>query len=89
MKSFTFVVGDKHGIHARPAGVIVNCARKFSSEITVENGEKTADAKKLLAVMGLAAKCGDTLEFNISGEDEESAAKEMLDVCIEAAGEKN
>ena len=30
MKSFTYVITDKEGIHARPAGVVVAEAKKFA-----------------------------------------------------------
>ena len=88
MKNFTFTVEDKHGIHARPAGSIVNCAKQFESEITIKKGDKTADAKRLLAVMGIGAKCGETLEFCISGSDENEAASELHNVCLKISGKE-
>jgi phosphocarrier protein len=78
MVSFSRTVKDEHGIHARPAGVLVNCAKKFSSEITVKKGEKESNAKRLLSVMGLGAKHGETLEFIIDGNDEKEAAEEII-----------
>ena len=50
MISFMCTVEDEHGIHARPAGVIVNCAKKFESEVTVRKDSREANAKRLLAV---------------------------------------
>ena len=78
MISFFRTVKDEHGIHARPAGVLVNCAKKFSSEITVKKGDKEANAKRLLSVMGLGAKHGETLEFIIEGNDEKEAETKLL-----------
>ena len=78
MISFFRTVKDEHGIHARPAGVLVNCAKNFSSEITVKKGDKEANAKRLLSVMGLGAKHGDTLEFIIEGNDEKEAETKLL-----------
>jgi len=86
MESFKYTVLDEHGIHARPAGVIVNSAKGFSSEITVKKGEREANAKRLLSLMGLGAKCGEELEFIIEGEDENAAASELLRVCRELLG---
>ena len=74
MQNFEIVVSDPVGIHARPAGMLVKEAQKLSSDITLVCRGKTADAKKLLAVMSLCAKCGDTLSVSVEGENEISDA---------------
>ena len=38
---------------------------------------KTGDAKRIFAVMGLAAKCGNTLNVKVEGSDEDEAAKAL------------
>ncbi len=73
MKTFTYILTDEQGIHARPAGLLVAEMQKFSATITIQKGEKTADAKKLFAVMKLAAKKGEEIVFTIEGEDEAEA----------------
>ena len=35
MIKFTYTVRDKNGIHARPAGALMNCAKKYVSDVTV------------------------------------------------------
>ena len=77
MKTFTHTVTDELGIHARPAGQLVNMAKKYDDTIIIKKGEKEADAKKLLQVMGLGAKMGDTLIFEIDGEREEETLIEI------------
>ena len=80
MKSFTYEIKDKVGIHARPAGLLVKQADKFKSDIEIktENG-KTADAKRIFSVMGLGVKCGDKITFNIEGSDEAIAESELYE----------
>lgn len=73
MKDFRYVIKDEVGIHARPAGLLVKEVKKFQSVVTVEKDGKKAEAKKLMALMGLGVKCGDEVVVEISGEDEESA----------------
>ncbi|MDO4167820.1 MAG: HPr family phosphocarrier protein [Eubacteriales bacterium] len=73
MKDFHYVIKDEVGIHARPAGLLVKEVKKFQSVVTVEKDGKKAEAKKLMALMGLGVKCGDEVVVEISGEDEESA----------------
>lgn len=81
MTIFSYKIQDKTGIHARPAGLLVKAAARFDADITLKNtrNSKTADAKRLFAVMGLEAKCDDTLEISVSGTDESEASKFLED----------
>ncbi len=82
MASFTHVIKDEQGIHARPAGLLVKGLQGFSSQIFIQKGEKKADGKKLFAVMALAAKKGDEIVFSAEGDDAEQAcamAKDFLE----------
>ena len=81
MKEFTFVVTDKDGMHARPAGRLAMCAKQFASSVNVKANDKTADGKRLISLLMLGAVCGTTLTFFVSGEDEEHAAAELEQFC--------
>lgn len=73
MKKFEYVITDEVGIHARPAGLLVKEAKKYQSKVIVSKEGKKAEATKLMALMGLAVKCGQTVEVEISGTDEDVA----------------
>lgn len=77
MKSFVYTVKDEIGIHARPAGLLAKKAKEFESEITVEKDGKRVVATKLMALMGMGVKCGDTVTVTAEGSDEDKAIKEM------------
>lgn len=77
MKEIQYVIKDSAGIHARPAGLLVKKAAEFSSKITLKKDGKEADARRLFSIMGLAAKQGDTITFEIEGDDEAKAAEEF------------
>ena len=77
MKSFAYTVTDPVGIHARPAGLLAKKAKEFESEIRIQKGDNSALATRLMAVMGLCIKCGDTVTVTVSGNDEDAAVKEM------------
>lgn len=77
MKEFEYTITDPQGIHARPAGLLVKEASKFKSSVTIEKDGKTGDAKRIFAVMALAAKCGNTVKITVDGEDEAEAAEAM------------
>lgn len=77
MKEFTYKICDELGIHARPAGLLVKKAGEFESEITMVNGEKSADMKRIFALMSLGVKQGDTVRITVSGSDEDKAVCEI------------
>lgn len=74
MKSFEYTITDPVGLHARPAGVLAKEAKKYTSVITITKGEKTVDCRKLMAIMGMGVKQGDTVTVSIEGADEETVA---------------
>lgn len=77
MKSFTYTITDEVGIHARPAGLLVKEAKKYGSVVRIEKEGKSAEAGKLMALMGLGVKKGDTVTVTVEGEDEETAAENL------------
>ena len=77
MKTFPYTIKDEVEIHARPAGLLAKKAKEYESTITLEKGGKTAVATKLMAIMGMGVKCGDTVSVTVEGADEEKAAAEM------------
>jgi len=77
MKEFQYVVKDPLGIHARPAGLLVKEAKNGASEIVIEFGGKSADAKRLLAVMSLGVKSGNEVTVRVEGPDEDSRTREL------------
>ncbi|MBQ7761839.1 MAG: HPr family phosphocarrier protein [Clostridia bacterium] len=87
MQEFTFIIKDKNGLHARPAGAIANASKSYVSSVTISCDQKVADGKRLLSVMSLGAKCGASLHFKIEGKDEELAKDTLYSVCEEKLGE--
>ena len=77
MKEIKHVINDPLGMHARPAGMLVKAAAPIASKITVTAPTGTADAKRLMALMRLAAKQGMELTITVEGSDEEKAAAEL------------
>lgn len=74
MKEFKHVIADPLGMHARPAGMLVKAVAGYASKITITAPTGTADAKRLMALMRLAAKQGMELTVTVEGTDEETAA---------------
>lgn len=80
MKQIEHVIQAETGMHARPAGMLVNAAGKFSSIITVNCKGRQADARKLFALMKLGAKQNDTILIQADGADEDQAIAALQDV---------
>ena len=79
MQSFEYTITDPYGIHARPAGMLVKEASRFSSDITLERDGKTADAKRIFSVMGLGVRGSQTVRISVNGSDENEAAAAVRD----------
>ncbi len=78
MKEFTYTIKDKMGIHARPAAVMAKEAKNYGDTvITVNFGDKSANASQLMKVMGLGVKCGDEVKITVEGPDEDAVAEAM------------
>lgn len=78
MKQFQYTITDPIGLHARPAGLLVKAAKPLDSTITIAKADgKSAVATKLMAVMGLGVKTGETITVTVEGGNEEANAAAM------------
>jgi len=80
MKEFSYTITDPVGIHARPAGLLVKTAKQFKSDIKLIKGTKTADLKKIFAVMTLGVKQGDSVKVSAEGIDEDIAINAVAEI---------
>ena len=78
MKQFTYTIKDPIGIHARPAGILAKMAKTLDSKVTIAKADgKSAEAKKLMAVMGLGVKTGETVTVTVEDGNEDANAAAM------------
>lgn len=61
------------GLHARPAKLLADTASRFSSEITLVNGDIEGNAKSLLSILMLGVAQGSEVAVRIFGTDEGKA----------------
>jgi multiphosphoryl transfer protein len=47
------IIPNPEGLHARPAAVLANLAQKYESNIRLKRGDDQANAKSVMAIMGL------------------------------------
>jgi phosphocarrier protein len=67
--------------------MLVKLSAKYSSDIYLERDGMNINAKSIIGVMTLAAEQGATLTLRISGNDEMSAQKEIIDFFQQGFGE--
>ena len=81
MVSFTYIVKNGEGLHARPAGMLMQFAKDHTSDVSILLNGKTANAKRIFSIMGLGAKAGDRLEFHVEGVSENPDAAQLKKFC--------
>lgn len=63
------VIPNLTGLHARPAAVLANLAKKYRSRILLQRGDDQANAKSLVAIMGLEVAYQDKVTLVATGPD--------------------
>jgi phosphocarrier protein len=79
MREFTYTIKNAYGIHARPAGNLVQTACEFVSSIQLKCGARTADLKKIMAVMGMEVKQGQAVTVVCEGPDQDQAISVLME----------
>ena len=69
---FEYTITDELGIHARPAGALIQHVKNFDSKVTITLKDKTVDASSIISLMTLQAKTDDTI-----GADEKEAIEDI------------
>ena len=72
-----FTVSNKLGIHARPAGMIVDITGPAKSDVFIVFEGTKANAKSILNVMMLAIPLGSEVRFEVDGEDEQEVVQKL------------
>ena len=67
-------VALKEGLHLRPLTRVSQVAGRFPCEVRLIRGDRVADAKAMLDLMGLGAGEGDELVVEAEGERADEAA---------------
>ncbi|MBE2896018.1 fused PTS fructose transporter subunit IIA/HPr protein [Pasteurellaceae bacterium HPA106] len=86
----TFMVKNENGLHARPSALLVQVAKKFTSQIQVDNlSRQTAavSAKSMMKVVSLGATKGHQLHFVAQGDDANAAIDAIGQAIAEGLGE--
>ena len=86
--SDAIVIPNPVGLHARPAAVLSSLAQKFESDIRLKQGDDQANAKSVMAIMGLEVLQGSKVQIIAHGPDAAQAAEELAQALREGLGEE-
>ncbi len=81
------IVPLAHGIHARPAAVLSNGAKRFTADVSLVLNGRRVNAKSVVALMSLGARNSDRVEVIASGADAAKAVATIADLIAGGLGE--
>ena len=76
----TVTVVHRQGLHARPAALFVQLAKRFTSSVTVKKGRKIVDGKSIMGLLTLAAGPSSRIAIIAKGSDAEEALKQLCEL---------
>jgi PTS hybrid protein len=81
------VLANEIGLHARPAAMLARTLTGLTADVTVRFGDREADARSVLALLGLGAGRGDRLTVSARGADAEQALSRIERLADDNFGE--
>lgn len=87
MQQIILTIRHPVGLHARPATLFVETAKRFQSAVRVRKGEKEVNAKSILSVLSLGVRMDDEIMLTAEGTDEEAVLQAMKELVMSNFGE--
>ena len=84
------ILKNEHGLHARPATVLVKLIKSFNSEIMLSNlngTDSVVNGRSMMKVVALGVKKGHCIRFTASGEDADQAIDAIAKEIANGLGE--
>lgn len=78
---------NKLGLHARASAKLTQLAGSFPCEVWMERGSRRINAKSIMGVMMLAAGKGSKVVVTTTGEQEDEALQDILQLIAGRFGE--
>jgi phosphocarrier protein FPr len=86
--SEAILVPNPTGFHARPSAVLANVAKGFASEIKVQKGDRTANARSVTSLMALEVTGGDKVVLVAKGPDSREAIDKLSKLIASGLGDE-
>ena len=79
MLTGSVIISIKEVQDVMPAAMLVQLAGKYSSNIFVEKGNRSVNAKSIMGMMTIGLNNGDTVLLSVAGADESEAFEAVKD----------
>ncbi|MBD2107117.1 phosphoenolpyruvate--protein phosphotransferase [Nodosilinea sp. FACHB-13] len=86
--SEAIVIPNPVGLHARPAAVLAQLAKKYQSAIRLHRGSDSANVRSVVAIMGLEIGRGETVTLEATGADAAAAIADLSTALRDGLGEE-
>ena len=87
VREVELVLGNRHGLHLRPATRFAQEALRFRAEVRVVLGGEEVNGKSILMLTSLAAERGARLKVRAEGEDAEECVRALEALVAARFGE--
>ena len=71
------LVVHPQGMHARPAALFVQLAKRFASDISITKGRRKANGKSIMGLLTLALEAGSEIRIIADGPDAQEALERL------------
>lgn len=72
-------ITNEIGMHARPASQFIKLLSDIKSDVKINNGKKTGNARSIIVLLSMAVKKNDEITVIVEGEDEEAAMPRIIE----------
>jgi multiphosphoryl transfer protein len=86
--SEAIMVTNPTGLHARPAAVLANLAKRFDGRVLLQRGDTRVNAKSVVAIMGLEVGPGEKVHLIAQGPGAAEAVETLTVAVAEGLGEE-
>ncbi len=76
-------MANDHGLHARPATLLVEKAQGFQADVVISANGRSADCKSILDILSCGCPSGETITLQASGVDSKEAVAALVDLIKE------
>lgn len=81
------LIPNPTGLHARPAATMVALAKTYAADVRLRRGDDVANAKSIVAIMGLGVARGEKVTITAHGADAHEAVSALTDAVKSGLGE--
>ncbi|WP_439877876.1 phosphoenolpyruvate--protein phosphotransferase [Pseudomonas prosekii] len=87
LRSKPITLSNPNGLHARPAAVFAQAAKRFAASVFLHKQHERVNAKSLVAIMTLQTAHRDVVHVSAAGADAEAAIEILSELLINGCGE--